>query len=96
MTKPLSIQAHHNLTKPWLFRHAQVIEEAAISDNRRVNMVRIPSDGDQDEAEKQLRVREYMQLFRVDMDMVRRHGRKREMISKIFKNIRKANQVVFE
>ena len=59
-------------------------------------MVRIPSDEDQDEAEKQLRVREYMQLFRADMDMVRRHGRKKEMIPKIFKNIRKVNQIVFK
>ena len=59
-------------------------------------MVRIPSDEDQDEAEKQLRVREYMQLFRAEMDMVRRHSRKKELISKIFKNVRKANQVVFE
>ena len=28
--------------------------------------------------------------------MVRRQGRKKELISKVFKNIRKANQIVFE
>ena len=80
MTKPLPIQAHHNLTKPWLFRRAQVIEEATRLDNRWVNMVRIPSDEDQDDAERQLRVREYMELFRAEMDMVKRQGRKKELL----------------
>ena len=33
LTKPLSIQAHHNLIKPWLFRRAKIRDEASKSDN---------------------------------------------------------------
>ena len=39
LTKPLSIQAHHNLAKPWLFRRAKVSDEATNSDVRHINMV---------------------------------------------------------
>ena len=80
LTKPLSIQAHHHLTKPWLFRRAEVIEEATKSDIRRVNMVRIPSDEEQDDTERQLRMREYMELFREEMDMIKRQGKRKELI----------------
>ena len=59
-------------------------------------MVRIPSDEEQDDTERQLRMREYMELFREEMDMIKRQGKKKELISKICNNIRKANQIVYE
>ena len=49
LTKPLPIQAHHKLAKPWLFCRAKVIDDAANNDTRIVNMVTIVLDEVQDE-----------------------------------------------
>ena len=59
-------------------------------------MVRIPPDDIQDRCEQRQWVRQYMHLFKEDMATIKTQGRKKEYLKKVFKDIRKANQVVDE
>ena len=67
----LSTQAHHQLSKPWLFRQAKVIDKAAKMDERKTLMMSvIPTDDEQDRAEQQLRSRQYLSLFKQQLQEI--------------------------
>ena len=58
--------------------------------------MRIPTDELQDEAEKRQRIRDYLTVFREELEIVTRQGKRKEMIAKVFKDIRKDGQIVTE
>ena len=65
LTKPLSTQAHHKLSKPWLFRCAKVIDKTAGANERNILMATIiPTDDKQNQTDQQLRIRQYLSVFR--------------------------------
>ena len=82
LTKPLSTQAHHQLSKPWLFRQAKIIDKAANMDERKTLLVTIiPTNDKQDQAEQQHRSRQYLSLFQQQLQEITQNGQR----SKLFR-----------
>ena len=97
LTKPLPTHAHHRLAKPWLFRRAKVIDKAAGINERKTLMATvIPTDDEQDQTEQQLRIRQYMNVFRRQLHEITQNGRRAELFRLVLQDIRKVNHKITE
>ena len=88
LTKPLSTQAHHQLSKPRLFCRAKVIDKAAKIDERKTLMTSvIRTDDEQDQREQLIRRRQYLSLFKQQLQEITQNGQRSELFRLVLQDI---------